>query len=265
MKLYRSLILLLLILTFLTSCTTSSTHNRGSLSGAMDKSRDENEGDREVPDEDDSSWWTEDDEDPDEDESEDQDDLYDTEDATRSPSEPMTLNVLLRGGRSLRARPYFSSDFNGEILIGDRINHWEVYLFGGFDNLNLYSTHALSESIKDNSFALYAGLEGRYYMFPDLQIFSPFALARIGGLYLFWEFQNALTSGDDTIKSDILGGLLLGAGLGVDLYHGEAFRVGVTMIPEVYLFGEETSQGFTNDYFSSQGFIRWGLEAGARF
>ncbi|QEN08201.1 hypothetical protein EXM22_09455 [Oceanispirochaeta crateris] len=262
MKIPFFLILSLLSLTFFFSCTTSSPRNRGSLSDAMDKSRDDHEGSREVPDEDDSPWWAE--EEPDQ-PSRQEPDEPDYNDMVASPSEPVSLNVLLRGERGWTGSPYFTSDFNGELLIGDKIDHWEVYLFAGFDLLDVKPSHPAFETIKDNAFTLSAGVEGRFYMFPKLKVFSPYLLARMGGLFLFWQFRNPLESGGESIESDILGGLILGSGVGIDLYHGENFRVGMNIIPEASLYGEETQQGFTNDFFSSQGFVRIGMEAGARF
>ena len=255
-----------LILSLIYSCTTSSTKNRGNLSDAMDKSRDDYEEEREVPDEDDTFWLKDD--------SQDEKDEKETQEETGEEAvelsgslllETTPLMVWVRGGKGFFGTPYFQPGLNGEILLGEKFNRWEIYLFAGFDHLTTTPSHSLSLSIEEDAYSVNAGLEGRFYFLPEQNVFSPYLLTRMGGAYLFWTFQNPLIAGNDTISSDILSGFLLGIGAGVDLYHGENFKLGMNIIPEACFYGEETSRGFTNDYFDAQGIIRWALEAGYNF
>ena len=228
----------------------------------MDKSRDDYEEEREVPNEEIPQAEEEDDY-----IEEEQDEPYDEADSY-IPAQNQTSNslqLLIRGGGSFLGGPYFLSSGNGEVLVGDSFDHWAVYLSAGFNVLQVNENHQVSASIKESPLALNAALEGRYYFFKELDIFSPYLLARLGGFILFWEFENPLTSGDETISSDSLGGLILGSGVGIDFYRGDSFSLGAVVMPEWFLFGDQTSQGFTNDFFSSQGIIRWAVEAGYRF
>lgn len=254
--------LLTLLLMALSSCTTGSSHNRGSLSVAMDKSRDGYEGEREVPDDE----YPEPEEDEQEPEQREEDEEAHTDyDSYGGDSGPSTLLVMVRGGQSFLADPYFSRARGGEIMVGDSGGRWGVFLTGGFNILKTDPEHSVSESIEGNPLEFNAAVEGRFYPFKDLAYFSPYLLGRVGGFIMFWEFRNPLTSGDDTIHSDSLGGLILGTGAGMDLIRGERFRLGAAVIPEWYIYGDQTSQGFTNDFFGSQGLIRWTAEAGYRF
>jgi len=229
----------------------------------MDKSRDGYRNDRNVPDKPDKPKQSEN---PRNNEENQNKEPPQQESGTK-PSEPISLLVLTRGGMGFRGGPYFEPRFNGELLIGDAMDKgiWEVYLFGGFSHLTANPSHEVYKSIKHDSFTLNAGIEGRFYPLPKQTFMSPYLMGRIGGMILFWAFQNPLKAGSETISSDSLGGLLLGAGLGLDIIHNKGFKLGVIVIPEVLLFGEETSQGFTNDYFKSQGVIRWAVEGGVRF
>jgi hypothetical protein len=258
----KKLIIMILCLSFilLTACTTSSTMNRGSLSDAMDKSRDDYEEEREVPDEEIPQAEEEDEYEEDDEEYEEADSYASSQNQT-----PSSIQLLIRGGDSFLGGPYFLGSGNGEILVGSTFDHWAVYLSAGFNILRVNQNHQVSESIKDNPLALNAALEGRYYFFKELKVFSPYLLARIGGFIMFWEFENPLTAGDETIESDSLGGMILGSGLGIDFYRGDSFNIGAVVMPEWYIFGDQTSQGFTNDFFSSQGVTRWAVEAGYRF
>lgn len=258
----KKLLIAILCLTFifLTACTTSSTTNRGSLSDAMDKSRDDYEEERDVPDEE-IPQIEEDDNYEEDDEQQGEEDSY----TPKQNQTPSSFQILIRGGDSFLGGPYFLGSGNGEVLVGSSFDHWAVFLSAGINVLRVNKNHQVSDSIKENPFALNAALEGRYYIFKDLKVFSPYLLARLGGFIMFWEFQNPLTSGDETISSDSLSGLILGSGVGIDFYRGDSFNLGAVALPEWYIFGDQTSQGFTNDYFNSQGIIRWAVEAGYRF
>ncbi len=264
----KLLLLLLLPILLLTGCTTSSTHNRGSLSGAFDKSRDESEDDREVPDEEreEDDWFFEDEE---------EDDYPAAGAATAASavsSGPTSLTLIIRGGSGFHGDPYFDPTPFGEILLGDRSGRFEFYGFAGFQALSVQPDFPedaapedkLAESIED-PLILDAGVEVRAYLFENQEFFNPYILARVGGVYLFWSLKNPIVSGDTTISTDTLGGLLLGCGAGVDFIRTESFKLGALVIPEVYFLGEVTSKGFTNDYFDSQGVVKWALEGGYRF
>jgi hypothetical protein len=240
----------------LISCSTSSDYNRGSLSDAMEKTKDDSEEDREVPSE------IKDDRDSDQEHEErrnqgDEDINYEGLDASE-------LMFSIRGGTNFYSDPYFDSDMEGEVLLGVPAGEgsFRFYLFGGVKILQAQSDDPIALSIKKDAIQLNGGVEFRYYPLPELPVFSPYLIGRCGGFFLFWNYKNDLIWGDDTISSDIIGGVLLGTGIGVDLIHLKAFSLGAQLIPEVYLFGEETSEGFTNDYFDSYGTIRFTVEAG---
>ncbi|MBN2628756.1 MAG: hypothetical protein JXA95_18985 [Spirochaetales bacterium] len=255
--------LTLLVFLALTACTTSSSHNRGSLSGAMDKARDDYEGEREVPDEEDP-WWENDEEDSRWGDNSDRDDSY-GEDYTAAPIGDVPATFLIRTGSTLGSGPYFSSQERYELLLGWEENNMALDFFGGLVLLDTNTAHLVSESITDGAFILEAGAEFRYYPWESLQFFSPYAGGRFGGLFMMWTFRNALTSGDDTITSDAVGGAVMGAVAGVDIIRTESLRLGVQINPEAYLFSAETSEGFDNDVFGAQGSINWSIEGGFRF
>lgn len=258
----KNIILILSALSFLlVSCTTSSPRNRGSLSGAMDKSRDDYEEERRVPDrEDDEDWFSR--------PEEDQDDPYPGSEeelsgysGTVGDSEGTFL--LLRSGTSCVSDPYFDNPFDMEILLGNaRMGHLGVFLFAGFKTLDVQYDDNIYESIKPHPFILHCGVEMRYYPFAEWQFLSPYLTGRISGFTLFWMYQNSLEAGPDTISSDYLGGIGFDGGVGVDLIKTDSFQAGVLVLPQLFLFGEETFEGFSNDVFSSYGTVRWSFEAG---
>ena len=260
-KLYKPLCLICAVLV-LSACTTSSPRNRGSLSDAMDKSRDDYEKEREVPDDPDP-WWG----DEDEEEQEEQAPRNENQqDGNTSPGTFTSLMILARGGYEFSGKPFFDEGYDGELLLGTRISpKVEAYLYAGFNVQKTDPSHKVSESIKGDVVNLGAGIEGRFYPLPNLTYFSPYLLGRVGGFLMLWKFQNPLIAGGETIESDILGGVMAGVGAGVDLIRSEDFKLGIVIIPEISVYGDETEEGFTNDVFNSQRITRICAEAGFSF
>ena len=254
------LIILMILFTLFFSCTTSSNYSRGSLSDAMDKAKEENEDDREVPSNEKDDWPYEQEE---REKQEENDDKWD-EDAYIGEIGSFDPLLSIRGGTNFYSDPYFDSFVEGEILFGAATedNLFRFFLFGGAKILHAKPDHPINLSIKKDAVQLNGGVEFRYYPFRKLKVFTPYLLARGGGYLLFWTFQNELTSGGDIITSDSVGGLLLGTGVGIDIIQEKSFFLGAQLVPELYLFGDETSEGFINDYFDSYGTVRVTFEAG---
>ncbi|MDC7223989.1 MAG: hypothetical protein PQJ60_09630 [Spirochaetales bacterium] len=250
------------MLILIAGCTTSSPRSRGSLSGAMDKARDDNEGSREVPDEPDP-WWE-----SDEDKEEEREDSSPSKEDTVVNTDPFdgSYLVMLRFGGSLSGTPYYEEQNGLELVLGmDDETPLDLLFFAGIHYMKTDQSHDVYESIGEGALLLNIGGDIRYYPLDKMSFFSPYVGARIGGIYMSWSYENPLTAGDDTIFSDSLGGLSLGVCAGVDLFKTEHFRLGAQIMPIVYLFGGETTQGFYNDYFGAQGMIRVNLEGGLRF
>lgn len=255
------------------SCTTSSDRHRGNLSDAMEKSRDDYEKERVVPDEEeDNSFWfhqdREESEQPDAPEGipEEGGAGNSSEGTAVSAAEPADLFLLFRGGSSLVGNPHFDNPLDLEILLGTNGEGlFGYYLFGGFKSLQVQRDDSLYESINPKPFILHAGLELRYYPIKSWHYFVPYLTGRMAGFALFWSYRNALIARGDTIHSDSVGGVGFDAGIGVNFIQTESFQAGIQLLPQGFLFGEETSQGFTNDVFSTYGNVRVTAEAGMIF
>ena len=139
------------------SCMTSSPRHRGSLSDAMDKSRDDYEDERDVPDEPDP-WEIE------EREPENQRPASETQQSQQTGSNgPSTILLLTRGGYEFSGGPFFDRGYDGEILVGTPVGQRaEVYLYGDFNNLHTEPSHTVSESIKGDVLTLGVGGEGSF-------------------------------------------------------------------------------------------------------
>jgi len=247
------------ILLVLGSCMTTSTEDRGSLSDAMEKARDDYPDEREVPSEPKDDPWDREDDDR---RARDRDEKPDERIYVAADS-PMYVGS--RGGNALYSYPYFDSLFDAEILFGTGEDKVELLFFGGIKAVTARDDSAIKESIDEGVIFLRGGAEGRFYPLPEWSVCSPYLLAQAGGLYMYWSFKNPLKAGSETITSDSVGGMFLAAGAGVNLIDTERFRLGASWIPEIYLFYSETQEGFTNDVFDSYSTVRWCIEMGLIF
>lgn len=262
----KSILLYILtaVLISVTACTSTPTRDRGSLSDAMDRARDDYPEEREVPSEPrDDDMWDQDNRDRDNDRDPSGDKWeHDRDTEYVYYSGPAAMYLGLRGGNALYSYPYFDSLFDSEILFGTGPNETELLFFGGIKAVTAREDSEIKESIDEGVIFLRGGVEGRFYPFPDWQVFSPYLLAQAGGLYMYWSFKNPLEAGSETITSDSVGGMILAAGAGINLINTEKFRLGGAWIPEVHFFYSETQEGFENDVFDAYSTIRWAVELG---
>lgn len=249
----KKLFIFISLIFVLSSCITSSSTNRGSLSDAMDKSKDDYEEERVVPSNDDTDYWNNNNED---------NNVISTLDINWEPED---MVVLFRGGSSIISGPYFDKSTGAETLFGWEEGQSSLYFYGGLEILELNKNNSIIESIKENPSMFTGGIEFRYYPIDNLNFFSPYILGRVGGMLLFWEFKNTLYDGLESINSDIVGGITIDTGIGVDLIHTENLRFGILCKPQSYLYSDETSQGFINDYFSVSGLVNISAEIGYKF
>jgi hypothetical protein len=228
------------------SCSSTPTHYRGSLSDAMDKSRDDYEGDRTVPDAQRAPAYPQPEAYP-------SYDYYGSAEATSmpgGPSGPSEFWIGIRGGNGYYSSRDMEPLADGDVLGGGEVSpNLELNLYAGFRVNRAVAGSSLDASVKDPLLFLKAGIEGRYSPLPNWVTLSPYLSAGMGGFYMGWNFQNPLPSGYDTITSDSIGGLSMSVGAGIYLVRLERFRVAIGIRPELYLFGTVTGEGFDNDYF----------------
>ena len=103
--------------------------------------------------------------------------------------------IGLRGGNSWGGAPYFDSMFDAEVLIGGQVDTVEMLLFAGVKAVTAKESSDINDSVDEGVIFLRAGVEGRYYPFPAWQFMSPYILAEVGGIYMYWSFKNPLEAG----------------------------------------------------------------------
>lgn len=266
---YMKLILTSLIVFLLfCSCLSYSSGSRGSLSDAMDKSRDDWEGSRTVPEDDDDDfiWIFQDDED---DQYQNSKKRQDEEQYSSSDTSEVTdlgpLITTIRGGNAFVSEPDFDSNFDLDILLGSPAGRYDFYLYGNIKMAETKPDSSISESIDKNVLFLTAGIESRVYLFEEYPYMNPFVMGQLGLGYMFWSFKNPLDAGDEIISGDGLAYIHMSLGAGVEFLRTDHYRVGIMCIPETRIYGVATNQGFDNDVFDVYGTVRWSLECGYSF
>jgi len=244
------------------SCSTTPSRYRGSLSDAMDKAKDDHEGDRSVPDDRLKPDYPRRD-------APDRRDPVGPADSAPLPlytEGPSDFWLGFRGGNGLGPDRDIEPLSDGDIFAGGEASpNFEFDLYAGFKAAQAVDGSSLDERIKDPLLFLKAGVEGRYSPFPDWLFMSPYVSAGMGGFYMGWNFRNALTAGSETITSDSVTGLLLNVGAGIYPLRLERFRLGIGIVPEVCLFGPVTGEGFDNDYFDAFSSVKVIAEIAVKF
>ncbi len=239
----------LAVTVILSSCTTEPPARRGSLSDAMDKSKDRHRGSREVP----------------ERRVPDEDDVFgdgrsrgDDIGRDNAPPEPSagasafdsgSFSWGFRGGRSLALSGDMGRDLDVDVLVGVAEETTAVMFFGGLKTIEPAAGSDLDESIDGSLLFLKAGCELRYFPFSAGGSLSPYVGIGLGAFMMGWEFRNPLLSDGEKIEGDSLKGFVFSAPLGVRALATERFDFLVSLTPEVYFFGALTDKGFDNDYF----------------
>lgn len=261
----------LLLAALFAGCVTSSPYDRGSLSEAMERAPNEDPAEREVPNRRDDPPRGSDRRDPFEEDPFEEDDWFEDhhEPTPRRDSEPRIASdadtlLGMRFGSAIYSSRYFDPRFDTEAFVGFDSGATEVHFFGGLKLVEPKANTALRDSIQDTVALLRAGVEVRLVPFEHWRVFSPYGILRAGGLLMTWRFENPLIAGVEEIAGDSLGGMMLGAGVGVNIVDGERFRLGAALIPETNLFFVETSNGFENDVFSHYGTTQLMVELSLR-
>lgn len=240
----------------LSSCATTPREDRGSLSDAMDKSRDDHEGSRRVPDRPRDPYprdpfprdtYPDRRDRPDGRQTSGTDDDGDTSGAI----EPINGEIFfgLRGGSSLAHTEDLERDADADLILGLGTERFDALLYAGFKAAEPIAGSDLDASIDGGLLFLRAGLEGRYLLFPETAFLSPYLGAGIGAFIMGWTFTNPLAAGTDLITGDSLSGCILSLSAGAYLARNDRVSLGVSIVPEVYLYDYVTAEGFDNDYF----------------
>lgn len=255
-------------LVMLSSCITPTSSDRGPLSDAIGKSRDNYPDSRDVPDakmpEDryENPFWKE----HQQREREREDEARRRKEArpaatVRVGPEYVQRYLTVRGGNAFFGGPDFDSLFDAEVLLGYGVPGFEVLFFGGMKALTPKTGSAIRDSVGNRETFIKAGSELRFNLSRNSTGFSPYLLAQAGGVLMHWNFNNSLEA-VPTISYDIVGGLMFGAGAGINIIRTKSFRLGSAVIAETHLFFNRTWQGFYNDVFGDYKSVRWVFEAG---
>lgn len=243
---------------FLISCETAPGPRRGSLSDAMNKSKDKNTGSRDVPEQ----------SNPGSDKGsvpgtypeipQNSGDSSDTASSSSvTPFESGSIIWGTRAGSSFSSSGDMGRNFDLDLIAGLALPKFEGLAYAGFKTVKPVDNSALDESVSGSLLFLRLGGEIRYVPFDGREYLSPYLGVGAGCFLMGWEFQNDLSGSNGKIHSDSLNGAVLSVIAGMYLVRNSKISLGIAAIPEVYLFGDLTSEGFDNDYFKPYGSVKF--------
>lgn len=260
--------LLLFVLTF-TACAGSGA-NRGPLSDAMKKSHSEDPKDREI-----RGVVREDEKDEEETPEYPADHwqyaptatMADSVEYTEDTGEKVCVGLHGSGGTT------WSTGANGYFGAGvDMLWHYDENPRKtiGF-SLGVEGMHSKTMEVEDDTHGAALttfdiGLKGRKYLTPDYTLFGGYLQYGFGLKYLMWNYDHPLhitdydTEGNlvdsETVSCDGLWGIDLHGGLGADILKTDKALVSSDLILGLTIWGPETTEGFSNDYFKPFLYLR---------
>jgi hypothetical protein len=115
-------------------------------------------------------------------------------------------------------------------------------------------------------FQLHLGYQHRWYSTPDYTWMGLFLLAGFNVKLMFWSYRNAVYSNvydedgnlieTDKVTTDGLPGLLVDLGCGWSMLQGKYFKASLELIAGGTLYSPSTLEGFNNDVFVADAYIK---------
>lgn len=122
----------------------------------------------------------------------------------------------------------------------------------------------------DNIWELHLGYEHRFYLTPDKSFLGVFIPLNATVRALFWKYRNPITTDvydddgtflyDEEINGDGLWGVSIGSGFGVSLIQTNFMKLSAAASCGGTLYGFETHEGFDNDVFVGDLYLKLSVE-----
>jgi hypothetical protein len=156
----------------------------------------------------------------------------------------------------------------GSQVAGAAAGRWRTDIVGTI-GLPRFAGESIAGESFDNEVELALDVSARYYLTPGHTFVGAYPLAGIRFGTLFWDYARPLTVIENgelrTIKADYINYFAFYGGMGVSLVQVRHMQLGTHLTAGVRLYGWDTDEGFSNDFFPATGFGSVTLEAVYRF
>jgi hypothetical protein len=178
---------------------------------------------------------------------------------------PAWIGLEFSGG--FCATGNYQSMIGGAITYGKAMgdNGW-VELSAGYTVTPLQQSSPLRETINENPGMFFVGVRARAFLSPADRPVRHHLLFGMGVDFLLWTYNTPINVAEAEgsvkyVSDDSLPGLDFHFGLGFTMFRESGMIVTAELVPGVKLWFDETRNGFTNDLFSSYGFVVLKLQA----
>lgn len=178
---------------------------------------------------------------------------------------PAWFGLRLTGG--FCATGNYESVIGGALTYGKPIgeNGW-LEISAGYTATPLQQSSSLRETINGSPGMFSMAGDARAFLMPSGNSMRIHLLFGLGVDFLFWTYNTPINTAADEggvhyVSDDSLPGLDFHLGVGFTLVRDSGLLVTGEITPGVKLWFDETRNGFTNDLFSSYGFVLLRLQA----
>ncbi|MCK6618945.1 MAG: hypothetical protein HUU32_13010 [Calditrichaceae bacterium] len=280
----------MLVMALLPGCSSSGANRRGKLSDAMGKASGKHEGDRKTNTEPPPRWETGEDVEketvpaksagkarvktaspPDSGVAANRPNV---EEATLAGKDTAIDSVLARPnwfslsfGKALTTQDGFAGLNQLDFTLGGYISQrWRGEIVIGVGWAPVEEGSELRNSLEDNVIILSIGAASKYYFTPQHTFLGNYFLGGLNLNLMLWQYKNSIeadvydengnVTGTEEIDFDGIGGLEIYLGMGFNLAQTRHFQLGLEVVPGIFLWSWQTTEGFDNDVFKPATYIK---------
>ena len=184
--------------------------------------------------------------------------------STKAAGSNFTKIGLSFGSGILESSDYYGLNHIHFYFGGDIAERWRAYLSAGLGWAPIQQTSQLSKSIDGSVILLNAGLEFQRFSTPSYTFIGHYFLFGFDYNLLLWSYKNPIEIREngrltETISSDMLRGLGVYAGTGLNIIQTRHVLFGGSACPGTILWIGSTREGFDNDVFKNFMYIKFKL------
>ncbi len=141
----------------------------------------------------------------------------------------------------------------------DQFTRFELEI--GIGSATVLSSSNIADSIDNDLFFLQMGINYKYFKNPRYTLIGIYFKYNFSMINLYYNYKNTITVAEtnEAINSDVLRGIQISAGGGINFLQTESFQIGYEASVGLISYEQYTDEGFDNDIFDSSTYLKTGF------
>jgi len=170
-------------------------------------------------------------------------------------------SIIFKYEFGLNGRDYFLRMNQTELGVGGFSGRVAGYLYVGYGWNVTNDKTFIGKAVESPVSEYLLGFELHYYTTPEWTFIGHHVFGGFNGGLMTWTYKNPIEIEDtgEIIKGDNIERYHLYAGTGINIIQTKYFNLGGYATAGVRLYKDITGEGFENDQFKTEGFVKLGL------